>query len=339
MAGHPFGEPRDVVPEGFDVRTMVHEYGGGAYAVHGGAVIVSRHPEGRLYRIDPGQAPEPITPDVGDGAWRFADGRVTADGRWWIGVRERHDLGEGPAAVVNELVALPTDGSAAPRVLVGGRDFYANPRISPDGRRLSFLAWDLPWMPWDGTELSVVELTAGAELAGTPTVVAGACPGESIWQPEWSPDGDLVFASDRSGWWNLERIRGDERTVLHAAEAEFGYPQWVFGDRSFAFLGDGRIACCYGAEGRTAFADPRPCLGGAARPRPAARCPALGSLRRGRGDGDRGRSRAPPTCRTRSCGSTSTPGPSRCCARASASRSTPRACPARARSSSRPRAV
>jgi len=261
VAGHPFGEPRDVVPEGFDVRTMVHEYGGGAYAVHGGTVIASRHPEGRLYRIDPGEGPRPITPDVGDGAWRFADGRVSADGRWWIGVRERHDLGEGPAAVVNELVALPTDGSAAPRVLVGGRDFYANPRISPDGHRLSFLAWDLPWMPWDGTELSVVELTADAEAVGTPTVVAGAGPGESIWQPEWSPDGALVFASDRSGWWNLERIRGDDRTVLHAAEAEFGYPQWVFGDRSFSFLGDGRIACCYGAEGRTAFAILDPATG------------------------------------------------------------------------------
>jgi len=231
---------------------MVHEYGGGSYAVHREVVFFSEFADQRLYRMEPGADPVAITPDVG-GAWRFADGRVTADGRWWIGVRERHDLGEGVAAVMNELVALPTDGSSEPRTIAGGRDFYSNPRISPDGTRLCFLAWDLPWMPWDGAELFVADLGAGA-VAGEPSLVAGACPGESIWQPEWSPEGDLVFASDRSGWWNLERLRDGERSALHAAEAEFGYPQWVFGERSIAFLGDGRIVCCYDRDGRTRFA-------------------------------------------------------------------------------------
>ena len=119
---------RDVVPEGFDVRTMVHEYGGRRLRRARRHGLASRHPDGRLYRIDPGRRPRRRSrPTWAARAWRFADGRVTADGRWWIGVRERHDLGEGPAAVVNELVALPTDGSAEPRVLVGGRDFYARP--------------------------------------------------------------------------------------------------------------------------------------------------------------------------------------------------------------------
>ena len=247
--GDPHTAAVDVTPAGFDARTRVHEYGGGSYTVHHGTVYLSNRPDARLYRQPDGGSPEPITPDT-DGAHRYADGTITPDGRWWIGIRERHDLGPEVADVVNELVVLPTDGSAEPRVLATGRDFYSSPRLSPDGGRLAWLEWDLPWMPWDGTELFVADLSAEAEL-GTPSLVAGRGGEESIWDPEWSPSGDLVFASDRSGWWNLERVREGERTVLHAAEAEFGYPQWVMGERSFGFLSDGRIACLYDRDART----------------------------------------------------------------------------------------
>jgi dipeptidyl aminopeptidase/acylaminoacyl peptidase len=154
---------------------------------------------------------------------------------------------------VNELVAIPTDGSAEPRTIAGGRDFYSSPRISPDGSRLSFLTWNLPWMPWDGCELYVAELHSDGSL-GDASLVAGRDGEESIWQPNWSPDGELVFASDRSGWWNLEGVRDGRRRVLHQAEAEFGYPAWTFDGRSFAFLEDGRIVCAYDREGRTFFA-------------------------------------------------------------------------------------
>jgi dipeptidyl aminopeptidase/acylaminoacyl peptidase len=244
------GEPVDVTPADFNLRTMVHEYGGGAYTLHRGTVFCSRFEDQRLYRIDPGGEPQPITAEFDGTAHRYADGHVGSDGELWIGVRERHE-GDGSASgVVNELVALPTDGSAEPKIIAGGRDFYSSPRISPDGRRLAFLAWDLPWMPWDGCELLVADLAHDGTL-GDPVLVAGRDGEEAIWQPEWSPAGDLVFASDRSGWWNLERIHGVERVVLHAAEAEFGYPAWVFGVRSYDFLGDGRIVCCYERAGRT----------------------------------------------------------------------------------------
>ena len=153
----------------------------------------------------------------------------------------------------SSLVAFPTDGSAEPRVVAAGRDFYGAPRVSPDGTRLAFLAWDLPWMPWDGFELYVADLAEDATI-GEPVLVAGRIGQESIWQPEWSPAGDLVFASDRSGWWNLERIRDGEREVLHAAEAEFGYPAWSLGNRSYGFLDDGRIVAAHDRGGRTSFA-------------------------------------------------------------------------------------
>ena len=242
----------DVVPAGFNVRSGVHEYGGGAYCIDAGTAFFSNFDDQRVYRVDPGATPVAITPAVGDKRHRYAVGRITPDGVLWIGVRERHTESGRSADVVNELVALPTDGSAEPRVIAAGRDFYSNPRISRDGSRLCFLAWNLPWMPWDGCELHIADLTSDGELTGV-THIAGVGGEESIWQPEWSPGGDLVFASDRSGWWNLERIREGERSVLHAAEAEFGGPAWTFGSRSFAFLGDGRIFCGYDSRGLTSF--------------------------------------------------------------------------------------
>ena len=245
-------QPADVVPEGFNVRTGVHEYGGGSYCIHEGIAFVSGFDDQRLHRIDPGAEPVPITPAVEKRRHRYADGRITHDGALWIGVREKHAESDRSADVVNELVAVRTDGSAEPTVIVSGRDFYSNPRISPDGTRLCFLAWDLPWMPWDGCELHVADLASDGTVTNVEEV-AGRIGVESIWQPDWSPSGDVVFASDRSGWWNLERVRDGERAVLHAAAAEFGYPAWVFGTSSYAFLPDGRIVCGYDRDARTSF--------------------------------------------------------------------------------------
>jgi dipeptidyl aminopeptidase/acylaminoacyl peptidase len=238
-----FSEPRDVTPPGFNVRTTVHEYGGGAYLIHDGTVYFSNFADQRLYRQEPSRDPVPITADSG-GRDRYADGRVTSGGRLLICVRERHPDPDDPSGVVNELVALPPDGSSAPVVIRSGRDFYATPRVSPDGARLCWQEWDLPWMPWDGNELFVGDLAADGTL-GNVRVVAGRAGEESIFQPAWSPAGDLHFASDRTGWWNLYRENDGEIRPLHPAEAEFGWPQWVFGASAYGFLGDGRIACLW----------------------------------------------------------------------------------------------
>jgi dipeptidyl aminopeptidase/acylaminoacyl peptidase len=239
----PGGEPADVTPEGFNARTKVHEYGGGAFLVHRGTVFSSNFADQRLYRQDVGAAPMPITPES-DGRHRFADGRAMADGSLVVCVRERH----GSDDVVNELVAIPADGSGEPRAISSGRDFYAAPRISPDGSRLAWLSWDLPWLPWDGCELWVADLAADGSLSDE-RLVAGRDGHESIWQPGWSPAGELHFVSDRTGWWNLYRERRGEQQNLYPASVEFGWPHWVFGGASYAFLGDGRIACIYSAEG------------------------------------------------------------------------------------------
>jgi dipeptidyl aminopeptidase/acylaminoacyl peptidase len=233
------GEPVDVVPAGFNVRSRVHEYGGGAWFRDGSTVYCSSFDDSRLYRIDgPGAEPRPITPEPpAPHAWRYADGRVFADGRLIVCVRESHGDGEP----VNELVVLAADGSAEPRVVADGRDFYASPRPSPDGRRLAWLAWDHPHMPFEGTDLCVGDLADDGSCENARRVAGSET--ESIFQPEWGDDGGLYFTSDRTGWSNLYVERDGEVQALTNVEGEIGYPQWVFDLSRFAFLDDGRLAC------------------------------------------------------------------------------------------------
>jgi dipeptidyl aminopeptidase/acylaminoacyl peptidase len=232
-------EAVDVVPAGFNVRTRVHEYGGGAWWRDGDVVYCSNFDDSRLYRIDArGAEPRAITPEpTTPHGLRYADGRVFADGRLLVCVRESHGDGEPR----NELVVLPTDGSGEQRVVASGRDFYAAPRPSPDGRRLAWLAWDHPHMPFEATDLCVGELAADGSCTSARRVAGSAS--ESIFQPEWGPDGGLYFITDRSGWSNLYVERDGEVSALTREEAELGYPQWVFDLSRYAFLPDGRIAC------------------------------------------------------------------------------------------------
>ena len=196
------------------------------------ACIASR----RAKFLDP-ITPEPPTP----AALRYADGRVTPDGRWLIAVRETHQ----PDDVINDLVAIPTDGSGPPVSLASGYDFYAAPRLDPEGTRLCWLAWHFPQMPWDGCELWTATFGADGLLHGARRIAGGRY--ELIFQPEWSPGGELHFVSDVSGWWNLYRA-GDE-DALAPIEAECGLPAWTFGLGRYAFLNDGRIAIVYSQDG------------------------------------------------------------------------------------------
>jgi len=244
------GEVVDAVPAGFNVRTSVHEYGGSAYFRHGTTLFFTNFNDQRLYRLDSvGSEPRPITPEPpAPKSLRYADGVVTPDGGSVICVRERHESEE----VVNELVALPSDGSAEPAVIASGHDFYSDPRISPDGSRLAWMSWDHPQMPFVGTDLWVAD-PSGSD----PRHVAGG-ESESIFAPQWSPDGTLHFVSDRSGWWNLYRERDGAVEAVAPVEAELGWMQWVFGQSSYAFLPDGRIACIVnrGSTQPLAFLDP-----------------------------------------------------------------------------------
>lgn len=241
------GTRTDLTPSPMSVRTRVHEYGGGAYTVANGTVYFTNFADQRLYRQDRDGQPRPITPEppVAAGV-RYADFVLARENSTLIAVRERH-ASEGPEAT-NELVALPADGSGEARILAGGHDFYSTPRVSPDGRHLSWLVWDHPRMPWDGTELWVADLDSDGSLRNERRVAGG--PTESIFQPTWSPGGELHFASDRTGWWNLYRLVSQGEAVpLAPLDAEFGAPQWVFGMRQYCFLDERRIATVYSRDG------------------------------------------------------------------------------------------
>jgi dipeptidyl aminopeptidase/acylaminoacyl peptidase len=256
----PDGRTLDVTPAGFNVRSRVHEYGGAAMTVHGGDVYFANFADQRLYRQRGGGTPEPLTPE----GYFYADLRVDAPRRRLLAVREDHRKGdaEPPAAIV----AIPDAASRTERrdvspgvVLVSGADFYSDPVVSPDGSTLAWLQWNHPNMPWDGTELWTAPFGPDGTL-GPRTRIAGG-DDESIFQPEWSPDGALYFVSDRTGWWNLYRLRpaGAEAPALpapptieplHPMEAEFGKPQWTFSMVTYAFAGARRIAATYVQDGR-----------------------------------------------------------------------------------------
>ena len=232
----PAGQAVDITPRDFNARTRVHEYGGGHYAVSGGTVWFTNYTDQRLYRQDRDAQPRPITPPVDV---RHADMLVDAGRRLIYAVREDHTTGASEA--VNSLVALDWNGEREAFTVAGGNNFYSSPRLSPDGLRLAWLTWNHPNMPWDGTELWVGDLDAGGQVRGAHKVAGG--PEESIYQPEWSPSGELYFVSDRSDWWNLYRVTAGGDAPVCAQPAEFGGPQWTFGMTHYGFLDAKRILC------------------------------------------------------------------------------------------------
>ena len=242
----------------FSVRTRVHEYGGGSYLISDGVVYFCNDADQRLYRQEPGRTPVAITPEPArPRGLCYADGVMDARRGRMIWVREDHTT---PAPEpVNTLVEIPLDGSQPQRVLQSGRDFYAAPRLSPDGSRLAWLEWSHPNMPWIGCELWAGEWANDGSV-GNKRLVAGG-DNKSIFQPEWSPDGTLYFVSDRAQpslegrWWNLFRVRGDALDnsariePVYPLAAEFGRAQWVFRLSTYAFTSASRLVCSYVQDG------------------------------------------------------------------------------------------
>lgn len=233
------GQIEDILPEDCSVRTRANEYGGAPWIIHNGVIYAVLDHDQRVYRFASGQ----LTALTAEGPYRYADFSVDEERQRLICVREDYQ----PKEPRCEIIALPLDASGNCQVLVKGEDFYSNPRLSPDGNCLSWLAWNHPDMPWDATTCYLASLDEKG-LPHTAEKIAGGA-GESVFQPQWSPDGDLFFVSDRSGWWNLYRYHQKAIEALCPMAAEFATPQWVYGMSTFGFLNTGELICTYTRDG------------------------------------------------------------------------------------------
>jgi dipeptidyl aminopeptidase/acylaminoacyl peptidase len=242
----------DITPEKTNVRTRVHEYGGAAVTQGlDDTIFYSEFTTQRLMKLIKDAAPEPVTPD-GE-RFRFADGVGVVGSDRLVMVREDHEKPE-PANVVNEVVSVPTSGDGEMKVLATGRDFYAAPRVSPDGAQLAYIAWNHPNMPWDATELRLVSMTDDASANTDDHELVSNDNGDtSVLQPIWHPTtGELFYLSDETGYYNIHKAGKTDGPVMKM-EHDLGgrAPGWSLGQQGFTFLNDGRLAAVYTKDGKS----------------------------------------------------------------------------------------
>lgn len=270
IVGRPVGA--DEGPPTLSARSVVNEYGGGAWWAHGDRLFWVDGPSQRIHTID-GDASRALTPvpPVPRG-WRYAAGVTTPDGRWLVCEREVHPGADGGHELVepaNELAVVPAAGGI-PRTLVRDADFCAAPALSPDGTVLAWLRWDHPDMPWDAAEVWAGRLERAAD--GTPSVhdarrVAGGRAGGTAsgldravaaCLPAWSPDGRLWWCDDTDDWWQLRSAPGTGLPAAGAGDGvaatpdfagEVGEPRWVSGGSRYGFTDDGRVVLAVAEDG------------------------------------------------------------------------------------------
>ncbi|MGF1477479.1 MAG: prolyl oligopeptidase family serine peptidase [Geminicoccaceae bacterium] len=230
----------EVGPNGFNTRTRVHEYGGGAYAVTRGLIVAANFADQRLYRL--GAQPAPLTPES-DGRLRFADMAIPSHRRWLIAIREDHTKGGEPRNTIVRLSLLGDEDQGQP--LFDKADFVASPRLSPDGRRLAWVSWNHPDMPWDASRLWTAQIDEDGRLRDT--LCLNPDSREAVLQPVFGPDGRLYAMTDRSGYWNLTRWPEAEPVI--AIDHDCAPPPWQLGQASFAWLTSERLAYTVAEDG------------------------------------------------------------------------------------------
>ena len=235
------GHIEQLTPATFDARTRVYEYGGSCFAVNDSVIYFSNFPDDRLYRHLPGESPRPIT---AAGDMRYADLVIDHKRNRLICIREDHTPTGEPK---HTLAAVNLDGDEFGAVLFDQTDFVAFPVLSQDGRKLAWVAWNHPNMPFFSSSLWAADVDEDGSLTNIQQIVPEQ--EESVTDPRWSPNGDLYFCSDRSNWWNLYRWQDGEITAVSPMAAELGNPYWNIGKTMYRFLTPSRVLAAYNQNG------------------------------------------------------------------------------------------
>jgi dipeptidyl aminopeptidase/acylaminoacyl peptidase len=225
----------EISPNYINIRTLVHEYGGKCTTFHDDYFYVSNFEDQNIYQIDNKKNKRPITFEKNK---RFADFVCHPNGKWLYSVMESHESSK----VKNCLVKIDIETGSITE-MNSSHDFYASPRISPDGKKLCYIFWDHPNMPWDQTELWVYDLNENGD--GESEKKISGLANESLLEPSFSPKGKLFFISDRNGFWNLYN---EDNECIYDYPADFSSPLWLLGLKNYTFLeheGKNLIAAIY----------------------------------------------------------------------------------------------
>ena len=252
FGANPMARSPTSPPPMFSARTRMHEYGGGDYLVHQGTVYFSNFADQRVYVQSGESSPRPLTPED---KLRFADYRFDALRKRIVCVREDKRLLESPRTSTPSSPSISTATRRAGACSSPATTSTLLRASAPTGPKLCWLTWNHPHMPWETAELWVGSFGADGGIENATRVAGG--PTESIFQPEWGPDGSLYFVSDRTDFWNLYRLRDGQIEAVCERAAEFGVPQWVFGLSTYAFVGPHLILAAYTERGAWRLAEDR----------------------------------------------------------------------------------
>jgi len=240
-------EARDVLPAPYSARSRVHEYGGGCYYADDDIIFFINDADQDIYSVIQNQITRITTKEN----TRYADLCYDRHRQRLISVCEtHHDDG-----VINSIVSIDiTNGHQS--TLLAGNDFYASPRLNSSATQLCWQTWNHPNMPWDGNQLWLANVDSNGHLIDEKHIAGDD--NISVFQPQWSPDDILYYISDDTGWWHLYRYTNVGGTIqteqLTDGEKEFGLPQWVFAQSTYAFISRSEIICCYQQQSKSTLA-------------------------------------------------------------------------------------
>lgn len=215
---------KDSLENFYNIRTTAHEYGGKCFFVQNKIIYFVNYSDQQIYKKSKDQIEQLTNLDN----HRFADFVIDSHGKYLYGVCEKHS----PDKVTNMLICLNIETKHID-IIASGFDFYMSPRLSPDNLKLTWVCWNHPNMPWDGTELWLADIN-GPHIKNAQQLAGDI--NESIVDPSFSETGDLFFISDKSGWWNFYKYKNDQISAVCPCEIEFGRPAWIFGESTYSFI-------------------------------------------------------------------------------------------------------